>query len=197
MLVCIRESQIGADNVLQITRSPKIEEEKKVKFDPQRGAQESKMGRLRAAKAMTGLLVMTTGAKGSTLTCPPTTTQLDTFNAEGKQWVACEDLSIPGGAIALVTSSVSTDKGTFPGVLRHPSAPDPSLLSYYGPIYPDLTQTHVATQQHRVFEMGCRKVSSQCAFCLRAWCAVALNCVRMAAVCPHRRKQPCLRRIAV
>eukprot|EP01043_Picozoa_sp_COSAG02_P001565 COSAG02_NODE_33_length_50286_cov_83.550760_32_plen_93_part_00 len=37
--------------------------------------------------------------------CPDGTTRLDAFSAEGKVWVACEDLSQPGGGIALVPDS--------------------------------------------------------------------------------------------
>ena len=35
--------------------------------------------------------------------CPSGSTKLDTFTAEGKLWIACEDLSHPSGAIALVS----------------------------------------------------------------------------------------------
>ena len=34
--------------------------------------------------------------------CPKGTTSVDTFSAEGARWSACEDLAVPGGAIALM-----------------------------------------------------------------------------------------------
>lgn len=40
-----------------------------------------------------------------TLSCPPSMQKLDEFSAEGEQWVACEDLAVPSGAIALVGQS--------------------------------------------------------------------------------------------
>jgi hypothetical protein len=37
--------------------------------------------------------------------CPASTTQVDTFVAEGTEWTACEDLSTPGGGLALVPAA--------------------------------------------------------------------------------------------
>jgi hypothetical protein len=37
--------------------------------------------------------------------CPAATTALETFNTEGMEWVACENLQVPDGAITLVPSS--------------------------------------------------------------------------------------------
>ena len=41
-------------------------------------------------------------ASSSALACPPGLTHLDNFTAEGDSWLACEDLQVAGGGIALV-----------------------------------------------------------------------------------------------
>ena len=61
--------------------------------------------------------------------CPDGTTRLDAFSAEGKLWVACEDLSQPGGGIALVP-----DSGDMLWVPKsyEPFAPKPDSEYYLG-----------------------------------------------------------------
>ena len=41
----------------------------------------------------------------ATVSCPPGTTRVDAFTAEGASWLACEDLQLPGGALALVSDT--------------------------------------------------------------------------------------------
>ena len=50
---------------------------------------------------VTGVLTLLSHAREAA-GCPAGTTQVDTFSAEGKSWLACEDLSLPGGTLALV-----------------------------------------------------------------------------------------------
>ena len=51
------------------------------------------------------LLGLTAAIAEGGATCPAGTTVMDTFSAEGKQWAACEDLSMPGGGLTLVPQS--------------------------------------------------------------------------------------------
>ena len=53
------------------------------------------------AAAVPLLCVVSTSASASPA-CPEHYTSTDTFSAEGSSWVACEDLSKPGGSIVLV-----------------------------------------------------------------------------------------------
>eukprot|EP01052_Picozoa_sp_SAG31_P043318 SAG31_NODE_7176_length_1764_cov_1.500600_3_plen_97_part_00 len=41
--------------------------------------------------------------------CPTDTSRVDTFEARGLHWTACEDLQVPGGTIALVPSEGATE----------------------------------------------------------------------------------------
>ena len=52
-----------------------------------------------AAAAAAALLAPLLLAAGR---CPPGTAEVDSFDAEGKRWTACEDLATPGGAVVLV-----------------------------------------------------------------------------------------------
>lgn len=62
-------------------------------------------------------------------TCPDGTTTLDSFEADGKTWAACEDLSQPGGGIALVP-----DGGDLLWIPKtyEPFAPKPDSEYYLG-----------------------------------------------------------------
>ena len=63
------------------------------------------------------------------LTCPAGTIGVDLFSAEGKQWVACEDLRIPGGGLTLVPESgpaVHLPKS------HEPYSPEPDEHYYLG-----------------------------------------------------------------
>jgi hypothetical protein len=50
------------------------------------------------------LLGLVGGARSNGASCPEGATLLDHFEADGKSWLACEDLTQPGGGIALVPS---------------------------------------------------------------------------------------------
>jgi hypothetical protein len=54
---------------------------------------------------MHAVLAMSALATGSGAQCPHGMTPLDSFQVNGTEWWACEDLQQPGGALALVSSS--------------------------------------------------------------------------------------------
>lgn len=54
-------------------------------------------------KTMTLMLPVLLGVgAAATFSCPTGTTEVDTFTASGEQWLACEDLQVPGGGLTLV-----------------------------------------------------------------------------------------------
>jgi hypothetical protein len=61
--------------------------------------------------------------------CPTGTTLVDTFEAEGQEWAACEDLQTPGGGLTLVP-----DSGTSVHLPKsyEPYAPHPDSHYYLG-----------------------------------------------------------------
>ena len=48
-------------------------------------------------------------ATAAAIDCPGGTSLVDLFNLNGTRWAACEDLQVPGGALALVSSSGTTE----------------------------------------------------------------------------------------
>ena len=48
-------------------------------------------------------------ATAAAIDCPGSTSLVDLFNLNGTRWAACEDLQVPGGALALVSSSGTTE----------------------------------------------------------------------------------------
>ena len=48
-------------------------------------------------------------ATAAAIDCPGGTSLVDLFELNGTQWAACEDLQVPGGALALVPSSGATE----------------------------------------------------------------------------------------
>ena len=64
--------------------------------------------------------------------CPSGTTQVDAFQLNGTNWTACEDLQVPGGAIALVDTSGRTATEWFAKTHEvYGSAPSGSDDDYY------------------------------------------------------------------
>jgi hypothetical protein len=50
-------------------------------------------------------MLLACAASSAGTTCPPGTTLVDGFSAEGLTWAACEDLSTPGGGLTLIPES--------------------------------------------------------------------------------------------
>jgi hypothetical protein len=82
---------------------------------------------------VTVLTLLSHTREAAAAACPASTTQVDTFSVEGKSWLACEDLAVPGGTLALVpTDDEDGAETVYLPKTFEPYSPEPDESYYLG-----------------------------------------------------------------
>ncbi|KOO26820.1 tat (twin-arginine translocation) pathway signal sequence domain protein [Chrysochromulina tobinii] len=82
---------------------------------------------------VTVLTLLSHTREAAAAACPASTTQVDTFSVEGKSWLACEDLAVPGGTLALVpTDDEDGAETVYLPKTYEPYSPEPDESYYLG-----------------------------------------------------------------